>query len=649
MLRVEGLRTKAGLRSPTITRHLVFVGNPGTGKTTVARLVGGIYRALGLLSKGQLIEVDRSELVAGYLGQTAMKTADVVTSAAGGVLFIDEAYSLAGDQYGQESVDTLVKEMEDRRDDLVLIVAGYPDPMAIFIAQNPGLASRFRTTIEFADYTDDELVEIFLGMAAAADYDVGDDCLARFKMILAITPRGPIFGNGRFARNLLEAAVGRHAWRLRDIAEPTIEQLRMLIAADLDDHDDPQPRPSKPDAETRPEPVEGQDHDPSTSSGHVSGEGQDHDPSTSSGHVPKAKRSSPMSQASPPGATAVAPAPGAPTAAAGPPAVVGAPAGTPASRSRIRDTPQRLRLLTVEVIVAGLVVGLVGALTFAYLAFSLNRAEADAAQLIRVQKIQTNLLSADATATNAFLVGGLEPPAQRAAYDQAMLAASTLIAEAARGAAGRHRGVVGAQPAAGQLRGLDRAGPGQQPAGSADRRPVPAGREYPAQGHRDSGPGQPRAEQRRSSRRRDGRPDRLSRRRLRAARAGRGDPDPGLGGPALPPPDQSRPAAQFDRPAAHRGDRADRGGAAERLGEVDQGRQLHLAERRRRGAHRRQQRQVQREPDPDRPRLRAGLRDRVVGRRRIGVEESELSGRPGRPADQVAGLHRGARRHPQAR
>jgi SpoVK/Ycf46/Vps4 family AAA+-type ATPase len=181
------------------------------------------------------VEVDRSELVAGYLGQTAMKTAEVVASAAGGVLFIDEAYSLAGDQYGQESVDTLVKEMEDRRDDLVLIVAGYPDPMAIFIAQNPGLASRFRTTIEFADYTDEELVRILRQMARAADYDLDDACVERFTAVLAVTPRGPLFGNGRFARNMLEAAIGRHAWRLRDVAEPTVEQLRRLLPEDFDE------------------------------------------------------------------------------------------------------------------------------------------------------------------------------------------------------------------------------------------------------------------------------------------------------------------------------------------------------------------------------------------------------------------------------
>jgi len=261
VLRVEKLRSEAGLKSPTITRHLVFTGNPGTGKTTVARLVSGIYKALGLLSKGQLVEVDRSELVAGYLGQTATKTAEVVASAAGGVLFIDEAYSLTAgelgaDQYGREAVDTLVKEMEDRRDDLVVIVAGYPEPMEDFIAANPGLASRFRTTIAFEDYTDEELTDILISLAKGADYELTPNALDQFKVVLASTRRDRSFGNGRFARNMLEAAIGRHAWRLRDVTAPTTEQLRQILAEDLTDEEpgrklstDPDPAPEAAEPE----------------------------------------------------------------------------------------------------------------------------------------------------------------------------------------------------------------------------------------------------------------------------------------------------------------------------------------------------------------------------------------------------------------
>jgi len=241
ILRVERLRADAGMKSATITRHLVFTGNPGTGKTTVARLVSGIYQALGLLSKGQLIEVDRSELVAGYLGQTAVKTVEVVAKAAGGVLFIDEAYSLTGDQYGTEAVDTLVKEMEDRRDDLVVIVAGYPAPMQAFVAANPGLASRFRTTIEFDDYTDDELVQILTLLAEGCDFELTAEAMAHFRELLAKTPRGSTFGNGRFSRNTLEAAIGAHAWRLRDVELPTADQLRQLLPQDLDEDEQGDP------------------------------------------------------------------------------------------------------------------------------------------------------------------------------------------------------------------------------------------------------------------------------------------------------------------------------------------------------------------------------------------------------------------------
>ena len=246
ILKVQQLRAAAGMKKPTITRHLVFTGNPGTGKTTVARLVSGIYAALELLSQGQLIEADRNELVGGFLGQTAEKTSGVVATAAGGVLFIDEAYSLTGDQYGTEAVNTLVKEMEDRRDDLVVIVAGYPAPMETFVAANPGLASRFRTIIEFEDYTDDELTAILTLLAEGSDYELTPQALARFRELLAETPRGESFGNGRFSRNMLEGAIGAHAWRLRDVKAPTHDQLRQLEPQDFDQDLDQDPDQDEP-------------------------------------------------------------------------------------------------------------------------------------------------------------------------------------------------------------------------------------------------------------------------------------------------------------------------------------------------------------------------------------------------------------------
>ncbi|MGH9269646.1 MAG: AAA family ATPase, partial [Ilumatobacteraceae bacterium] len=236
LLRIQRLRAERDLPTLETSHHVVFTGNPGTGKTTVARLLSQILRTLGIVSKGHLVETDRSDLVAGYVGQTAPRTRAVLESALGGTLLIDEAYALArgGEQdFGLEAIDTLVKFMEDHRDDLAVIAAGYPVEMRELIDANPGLQSRFARTIHFPDYTTEELIAIFEGMSGANRYHLNESAALRLAEVIDAEPRDRGFGNARFVRNVFEAAIGRQADRLATVADPTDEQLTTLTAADI--------------------------------------------------------------------------------------------------------------------------------------------------------------------------------------------------------------------------------------------------------------------------------------------------------------------------------------------------------------------------------------------------------------------------------
>ncbi len=238
LIKIRKLREKHGLKIMDMSFHMVFTGNPGTGKTTVARLVAKIYRQLGFLSQGQLIETDRSGLVAGYVGQTAGKVTQVVNSALGGILFIDEAYALArkgmDNDFGREAIDTLVKLMEDHRDDLVVIVAGYTDEMHDFLTSNPGLISRFNKYIDFPDYTDDELMAILDMNAEKQGYSLSEGAKSVVRNMLSCMTLSERmdFGNARGIRNTLEKLVQEQANRLAATQEEVTREMLVLITED---------------------------------------------------------------------------------------------------------------------------------------------------------------------------------------------------------------------------------------------------------------------------------------------------------------------------------------------------------------------------------------------------------------------------------
>jgi stage V sporulation protein K len=238
-LQVQALRKQSGLPEVATSQHLVFLGNPGTGKTTIARLLAQMYGAMGLLRRGHLVEVDRAGLVGQWVGSTALKTDRVIRRAVDGVLFIDEAYALASEHerldFGPEAVETLLKRMEDLRERLIVIAAGYPRLMQRFLASNPGLRSRFAREIVFPDYSTEELLDITRSFVADHEYELGEGAEATLRGVFGAAARGEGFGNARYARTIFEQAVNMHALRLArsGLDQPTLVELRTLTEEDL--------------------------------------------------------------------------------------------------------------------------------------------------------------------------------------------------------------------------------------------------------------------------------------------------------------------------------------------------------------------------------------------------------------------------------